>query len=59
MYFLGLVPNDYNDQREYLRNMWFELYPRSKGKLTSSGFEHVFLSEIKRGKISGNMRVYL
>ncbi|KAI5109594.1 poly(U)-specific endoribonuclease-A precursor, partial [Silurus meridionalis] len=36
-----------------LRMMWFGLYSRSSGKLDSSGFEHIFLGEIKNGKVSG------
>lgn len=37
-----------------IKEIWFEFYPRNKNTLmTSSGFEHVFLSEIKKGKIIG------
>ncbi|XP_053492388.1 uridylate-specific endoribonuclease A [Ictalurus furcatus] len=36
-----------------LRMMWFGLYSRSSGSLDSSGFEHIFLGEIKSGKVSG------
>lgn len=37
-----------------LKSIWFDFYPRNKGtKQTSSGFEHVFLSEIKKNKIIG------
>lgn len=39
---------------ELLREIWFDFYPRNKNtNRTSSGFEHVFLSEIKKGKIIG------
>lgn len=33
--------------------MWFGLYSRGKGKISSSGFEHVFVSELKNGEVSG------
>ncbi|XP_019617622.1 PREDICTED: poly(U)-specific endoribonuclease-D-like [Branchiostoma belcheri] len=37
-----------------LREMWFGLYSRSSGDaMDSSGFEHVFLGEFKKGKVSG------
>ncbi|EPB77925.1 endoribonuclease XendoU [Ancylostoma ceylanicum] len=32
--------------RERIQQLWFEHYPRSKGKPDSSGFEHVFIGEV-------------
>lgn len=50
----GLISDDPREQYELIERIWFDLYPRNKNKtLTSSGFEHVFLSEVKRGKIIG------
>merc|ERR1712029_604597 len=39
--------------RRILHRMWFALYPRDRRTKGSCAFEHVFLGEIKRGKISG------
>ncbi|KAM6994044.1 uridylate-specific endoribonuclease A-like [Passerculus sandwichensis] len=40
--------------RADLHSMWFGLYSRSKGKaLDSSGFEHVFVGEVKKDAVSG------
>uniref|UniRef100_A0A0N5A709 Endoribonuclease n=1 Tax=Parastrongyloides trichosuri TaxID=131310 RepID=A0A0N5A709_PARTI len=36
-----------------LKQIWFGLYTRSKGVSDSSGFEHVFMGEIKKKKVSG------
>ncbi|CAI9579880.1 unnamed protein product, partial [Staurois parvus] len=36
-----------------LQKMWFGLYSRSSGETDSSGFEHVFVGEVKKGKVSG------
>ncbi|XP_051562807.1 uridylate-specific endoribonuclease A [Myxocyprinus asiaticus] len=46
----------YSSQEEFIQDlkmMWFGLYSRSGGKLDSSGFEHIFVGEIKGGKVSG------
>ena len=41
--------------RKFLHTMWFSLYPRDhRRKVDSScAFEHVFLGEVKRGRIIG------
>ncbi|CAH0592606.1 unnamed protein product [Chrysodeixis includens] len=49
----GYVTPDPKQQRDYLKQMWFSLYSRGKGKISSSGFEHVFVSELKNGVVSG------
>ncbi|XP_045528271.1 uridylate-specific endoribonuclease D [Pieris brassicae] len=49
----GYVTQDPRQQREFLKQMWFGLYSRGKGKISSSGFEHVFVSELKNSQISG------
>ena len=50
----GFVSPDLKDQYRLIHRLWFEFYPRNKNKdKTSSGFEHVFLAESKKGKIIG------
>ncbi|XP_014367041.2 endoribonuclease CG2145-like isoform X1 [Papilio machaon] len=49
----GKVPPDPAKQRDFLKQLWFGLYSRGKGKISSSGFEHVFVSELKNGEVSG------
>lgn len=44
---LGIVTPDPKSHLDLLRIMWFNNYSRGRGKIGSSGFEHVFLSEIK------------
>ncbi|KAM4796056.1 uridylate-specific endoribonuclease [Rhinophrynus dorsalis] len=46
----------YQTEKEFvtdLQKMWFGLYSRSNGEADSSGFEHVFVGEVKKGKVSG------
>lgn len=50
----GSVSADYQDQFNMIKTLWFDFYPRNKNTtMTSSAFEHIFLSEIKKGKIIG------
>uniref|UniRef100_A0A0K0EA51 Endoribonuclease n=2 Tax=Strongyloides stercoralis TaxID=6248 RepID=A0A0K0EA51_STRER len=37
----------------FLKNLWFGSYSRARGVLDSSGFEHVFIGELKKGEVSG------
>lgn len=46
------VDGDIRAFKEYVRTIWFGLYPRDGKNLGSSGFEHVYLGEFKKG-ISG------
>jgi poly(U)-specific endoribonuclease len=48
------VPEDTQGFLKLLHTIWFELYRRQRGgQLDSSGFEHVFVGEVKNGEISG------
>ena len=48
------VPQDQSAFIKLLYNIWFELYSRSRGgQADSSGFEHVFVGEVKDDEISG------
>ncbi|XP_045497969.1 uridylate-specific endoribonuclease D-like [Colias croceus] len=49
----GYVSQDPRQQRDFLKQMWFGLYSRGMGKISSSGFEHVFVSELKNDQILG------
>ncbi|CAG9796543.1 unnamed protein product [Diatraea saccharalis] len=49
----GFVTPDPKQQRDFLKQLWFTLYSRGKGKISSSGFEHSFVSELKNGEVSG------
>lgn len=48
------VSADLQEFKKTLYNLWFAMYRRGgRGKNDSSGFEHVFLGEIKNGKVVG------
>ncbi|XP_044264435.1 poly(U)-specific endoribonuclease homolog isoform X2 [Tribolium madens] len=47
------IGRDPNEFRKILREIWFDMYARGGGKIGSSGFEHVFLAEIKKNQVSG------
>ncbi|CAG0901743.1 unnamed protein product [Darwinula stevensoni] len=54
--FLGrkkLAPSSAKAFRDEMKRLWFEHYPRAKGTLSSNGFEHVFMGEIKNKEVSG------
>lgn len=56
MHFLqqkGVADPDSAKHRELLKTMWFNTYSRGKGKIGSSGFEHVFLTELKNNTLQG------
>ncbi|ETN82035.1 endoribonuclease XendoU [Necator americanus] len=39
--------------RQWIEHLWFAHYSRAKGKLDTSGFEHVFMGEEKNNEVSG------
>ncbi|CAK9802748.1 Endoribonuclease CG2145 [Anthophora quadrimaculata] len=43
----GQVRKDYYEYKDTLRKIWFNLFSRGQGKIGSSGFEHVFMAELK------------
>jgi len=48
------IPRDDNEFKKLLKKIWFDLYFRERGGgRDSSGFEHVFVGEIKEEKVSG------
>lgn len=53
--FVGYVTPDPKQQRDFLKQLWFNLYSRGKGKISSSGFEHVFVSEFRNDDVLGKL----
>ncbi|XP_066599459.1 endoribonuclease CG2145-like [Prorops nasuta] len=51
-----LVRKDYYEYKDTLRRLWFDLFSRGGGKLSSAGFEHVFLAEQKPNE-AGSLEV--
>merc|ERR1712226_695439 len=49
----GLIGEDTMSFKRLLHRMWFALYPRSRRTWGSCAFEHVFMGEVKRGKVNG------
>jgi poly(U)-specific endoribonuclease len=48
------VPEDEDSFKKLLHSIWFEVYNRKRGgRDDSSGFEHVFVGEIKDDQVSG------
>jgi len=47
------APESLADFKKYLYGLWFELYSRTGKVNDSSGFEHVFLGEVKNGQVIG------
>jgi poly(U)-specific endoribonuclease len=48
------IPSDKEGFISLLQSIWFDLYGRSRGgPKDSSGFEHVFVGEVKEDKVSG------
>lgn len=48
-----MVEADRTSQFDLLNKIWFDMYARAGGKVGSSGFEHVFLNEMKYGSPIG------
>ena len=49
----GVFTGTQEDWQRHLYDTWFGMYDRARAILGSSGFEHVFIGEIKNGAVSG------
>jgi poly(U)-specific endoribonuclease len=47
------VPANRADFVQLLQTVWFDMYRRDGRDMDSSGFEHVFIGEVKKGEVSG------
>uniref|UniRef100_A0A6B2ECX1 Putative polyu-specific endoribonuclease n=1 Tax=Phlebotomus kandelakii TaxID=1109342 RepID=A0A6B2ECX1_9DIPT len=47
------VTADPATHKELLKTTWFSMYSRGQGRIGSSGFEHVFLAELKNNSVIG------
>lgn len=47
------IGQDPKEFRDILREIWFNMYSRGGGRIGSSGYEHIFLAEIKNNQVSG------
>lgn len=47
------MDSDRDSHFKLLKKIWFDMYPRTQGNVGSSGFEHVFLNEMKYGSPIG------
>jgi len=49
----GVFTGSEEDWQRHLYDTWFGMYDRARTTLGSSGFEHVFIGEIKNGAVGG------
>ncbi|VEN58144.1 unnamed protein product [Callosobruchus maculatus] len=49
----GKIGKDPKEFKDLMRLIWFNMYSRGSGRIGSSGFEHVFLAELKNNQVSG------
>ncbi|KAI6210803.1 Endoribonuclease [Aphelenchoides besseyi] len=58
----GYAPQDYDKFLDQLFVLWYGTYSRCSGPLGSSGFEHVYVGEVRRDEVDGQhnwVRYYL
>lgn len=49
----GVIAKDPRQFKDKMKEIWFNMYSRGQGRIGSSGFEHVFLAEIKNQDVTG------